>query len=208
MVAGQQFYSSIHQTYDCVDRYYINIGFGCRTSVLSDKNYALLWPSRKYTRWRDYRDFYKIAFFFQEINFYAQTIANCIESTKHQLVIFIDSIDEAQNLVNMEWMPTKLNENIKFIITVTSKATSIDDISNEDTALLGLKNKINDANFIYLNQFSSEQWKDVLSSGGGDFYATSGALYLPEAWFNSTDKLPLQAKVALNSIWYHIIYRI
>lgn len=92
-------------------------------------------------------------------------------------------------------MPTKLNENIKFIITVTSKATCIDDFSNEDTALLGLKNKINSANFIYLNQFSSEQWKDVLSSGGGDFYATSGALHLPEEWFNSTDKLPLQAKV-------------
>lgn len=92
-------------------------------------------------------------------------------------------------------MPTKLNENIKFIITVTSKATNIDEFSTDDTALLGLKNKINCENFIYLNQFSSDQWKDVLSSGGGDFYATSGTLHLPETWFSSSDKLPLQAKV-------------
>lgn len=139
---------------------------------------------------------------FQDLNNYSEIIKNCIDCTKHQLVILIDSIDEASNLENLDWLPTKLIDNVKFILTVTSSATSIDQCNEDDLILHHLKDKISKSNFLYLNPFSSEQWKDVLSSGGGDFYATCGALQLPEAWLSSSEKIPLQAKVHFQKYYY------
>lgn len=60
-----------------------------------------------------------------------------------------------------------------------------------------LKDKVNQQNIVHLDQFSVDQWKDVLSLGGGDFYAANGTLHLPDAWQDCTEKIPLQAKVYL-----------
>lgn len=131
----------------------------------------------------------------QDIDFYAATIRECIELTKNSLCILIDSIDEAQNLQNLSWMPIKLRENVKIILTCTSSYATDVSQSPENIVLSYLRTKLSADSIIHLDQFSVEQWKDVLSLGGGDFYAANGALHLPEAWQECNDKIPIQAKV-------------
>lgn len=120
--------------------------------------------------------------------------------TKNNLCILIDSIDDAQNLQNLDWMPIKLRENIKIILTCTTSATVAEAQLPENILLSYLRTNLSPDSLIHLDQFSVEQWKDVLSLGGGDFYAANGALHLPESWQDCNEKIPIQAKV-------FIIYR-
>ena len=112
--------------------------------------------------------------------------------------MFIDSIDSAENLKDLNWLPTQLPENVKIILTISSEATNLDKCENDDVLLKILKEKLNVTQFVHLNQFSTDQWKDVLLFGGGDFYAANGTLHLPEVWQSSIEKIPLQAKVSIS----------
>lgn len=89
-------------------------------------------------------------------------------------------------------MPATLKENVKIILTVT--AESLEDSNN--VILNILLDRIQPTNIVHLDQFSDDQWKDVLSLGGGDFYTANGALHLPESLFECSEKIPLQAKVS------------
>lgn len=131
----------------------------------------------------------------QDIDFYSTKIQDCIQSSKRPLIIFIDSLESADNLNDLNWLPTQLPENVKIIVTISSEATHLDKCENDDVLLKILKEKLNGTQFVHLNQFSMDQWKDVLLCGGGDFYAANGALHLPEVWQSSSEKIPLQAKV-------------
>lgn len=111
-----------------------------------------------------------------------------MESTKTQIVILLDSLEEIENLENLDWLSVKLLENIKIIVTVN--------ITKGNKIYTELQNKIKiTENFVTITKFSQEQWNDVLSFGGGDIYAANGALQLPEAWKNADEKKPIQAKV-------------
>lgn len=105
------------------------------------------------------------------------------------------ALESADNLKDLNWLPTKLTDNVKIILTISSEATNLDKCENDDVILKILKEKLNGTQFVHLNQFSMDQWKDVLLFGGGDFYAANGALHLPEVWQSSIEKIPLQAKV-------------
>lgn len=95
-------------------------------------------------------------------------------------------------------MPATLRENVKIILTLT--ADSRDDTDN--VVLNVMRARLQPANIVHLDQFSDEQWKDVLSLGGGAFYASNGTLHLPESLRDCREKCPLQAKV------YRRIYRV
>lgn len=113
-------------------------------------------------------------------------------------------MESADNINDLNWLPTKLPENVKIIVTISSEATNLDKCENDDVLLKILKEKLNETQFVHLNQFSIDQWKDVLLFGGGDFYAANGALHLPEVWQSSIEKIPLQAKVmcTIYIYWY------
>lgn len=108
-----------------------------------------------------------------------------MESTNQQICIIVDSIDHAHQGVSFEWLPTKLPENVKIILTV-----------NDGTPEMAwLKKQLLNDSLVQLDQFSDAQWTDVLAVGGGDFYASNGPFKLPAAWDKSVDKVPLQAKI-------------
>lgn len=128
----------------------------------------------------------------QDIEFYAATINDCIATTNQHICILIDSVDEARNLTdNLDWMPTTLKENVKIILTLT--ADSLD--ARDNVVLRVMRDRLQSGNIVHLDQFSDEQWKDVLSLGGGAFYAANGTLHLPESLRDCHEKCPLQAKV-------------
>ncbi|XP_055372101.1 uncharacterized protein LOC129606063 [Condylostylus longicornis] len=127
---------------------------------------------------------------------YSEFIRTTLETVKHTLVIVIDSLDELIGTETISWLPTKLPSNIKIVITTAISAKSsnwlLDKLKQTD---------IPKENYIELTKFSDEQWRDVLSYGGGDFYASNGTLQLPEKWRTATDKTPLQAKVLWWLAW-------
>lgn len=131
----------------------------------------------------------------QLIESYTETIRDCIEQTKFQVIILIDSLNEAQALNNLDWLPIKLNDKVKIIVTTTSASNHIDDCRSDDIVLHNLKKKLSKSSFVHLDQFSEQQWAEVLSYGGGDFYSANVHLQLPDAWKSCSEKIPLQAKV-------------
>lgn len=58
-----------------------------------------------------------------------------------------------------------------------------------------LKNKLAATSFVHLNQFSEQQWNEVLSCGGGNFYSANAHLQVPDSWKSCDEKIPLKAKV-------------
>lgn len=136
--------------------------------------------------------------FLQTLESYAETLKECIDASKYQVVILIDSLDEALELDDLSWLPTKLNDKIKVIITTASTSTKVDHIDKcecTDVILWHLKDRISKTNFVHLHQFSDEKWNEVLSFGGGDFFSVNPQLQLPDAWKQCDEKIPLQAKV-------------
>jgi hypothetical protein len=140
-------------------------------------------------------------FYFQNLKTYVEHLVQLLEKTKQKIVILIDSVHEIVDLKDIDWLPITFPDNIKIIITLTSTATSLSTINKsvpQNWLLSTLCNKINnDSQFIHLPAFTSEQWHDVLGSGGGDLYAASGALLLPDSWKDSEEKNPMQAKVRI-----------
>lgn len=129
----------------------------------------------------------------QTIEYYAEEIKNCIETTNHQLVILIDSINELQLLDSLHWLPTTLADKVHVIITVTSTELDVDDSTDEPLA--SLKSTIAKTNFIQLNELTDQQWNEVLNSCGTHYYAANVQLHIPEAWKTSAERIPLLAKV-------------
>lgn len=110
----------------------------------------------------------------------------------------IDSLDEALELDDFSWLPTKLTDKVKLIITTATTSAKVDSIEkckSNDAILWHLKDRISKSNFIHLNQFSDQKWSEVLSFGGGDFFSVNSQLQLPESWKQCDEKIPLQAKV-------------
>lgn len=114
------------------------------------------------------------------------------------MVILIDSLDEATELDNLSWLPTKLSDKVKLIITTVTTSSKVDDIDkcdSSDVVLWNLKDRVSKSNFVHLNKFPDQRWSEVLSFGGGDFFSVNSQLQLPDAWKCCADKIPLQAKV-------------
>lgn len=105
----------------------------------------------------------------------------------------IDSLNETQRLIDLDWLPTKLPERIKIIITTGSNVEKINACTPDDFILWNLKRNLSNDSFVHLDQFSERQWSEVLSYGGGDFYL----IKLPDSWKNCSEKIPLKAKVTL-----------
>lgn len=103
------------------------------------------------------------------------------------MVILIDSVDKIFDIKNINWLPLELMNNVKIILTVSQ--------SDSSPVFKALQNKINAQNFILLSPFTTEQWGDVLTFGGG---TNNGALQLPESWKKSEERAPIQAKVSFN----------
>lgn len=137
-----------------------------------------------------------IFFVLQTIQNYANTISTCISETKYNLVILIDSLDEALHLNDLDWLPAQLNDKVKIIVTINSNVQSVEDCTSEDNRILFvLKNKLAKTSLVHLNQFSEQQWNEVLSCGGGNFYSANAHLQLPDSWKSCDEKIPLKAKV-------------
>lgn len=116
------------------------------------------------------------------------------------MVILIDSLDDALELDDLSWLPTKLNDKVKVIITTATASAKVDHIdkcASNDVVLWHLKDRISKSNFIHLDQFSDQKWAEVLSNGGGDFFSVNSQLQLPESWKKCDEKIPIQAKVSV-----------
>lgn len=136
--------------------------------------------------------------FKQTIESYATKFKECVAESKYQVVILIDSLDEALELDDLSWLPTKLSDKVKIIITTATTSSKIDNIEmcgTNDTVLWNLKDRISKQNFVHLKPFSAQKWDELLSCGG-DFFSVNAQLRLPETWKNCNDKIPLQAKVS------------
>lgn len=135
----------------------------------------------------------------QTLESYATTLKECVDASKFQVVILIDSLDEALELDDLSWLPTELNDKVKVIITTattSAKVNSVNKCESSDIILWHLKDRISKSNFIHLDQFSDQKWSEVLSYGGGDFFSVNPQLQLPESWKQCDERIPLQAKVS------------
>lgn len=133
----------------------------------------------------------------QTMESYAEKFNACVADCKYQVVILIDSLDDAMGLDDLSWLPIQLNDKIKIIITSAAKSSEIDDIGkcdNSDKVLWNLKDRISKSNFVHLKPFSADKWKELLSCGG-DFFSVNAQLTLPDTWKDCNDKIPLQAKL-------------
>lgn len=120
-------------------------------------------------------------------------------------VLIIDGLDELQCDETFDWLPLQLGSSGKLILTV-SDTEEADDAAGGGNgggesfdmlaalAQLGIPQRC----FLRLRQFTERQWHDILSSGGGDFYAANGALKLPDDWKSLHGKTPYHAK----SLWW------
>lgn len=139
----------------------------------------------------------------QTIQNYTNAIRKCIAETKYQFVILIDSLDVALHLNNFDWLPIQLNDKVKIILTIGSNVQSVDDCTSTDNrTLFLLKNKLAASSFVHLNQFSEQQWNEVLSCGGGNFYSTNAHLQLPDSWKSCDERIPLKAKVGAVAVYF------
>lgn len=134
---------------------------------------------------------------------YAGVIRDILGRQQRFFVLIIDGLDELQRDDALDWLPMQLGSCGKLILTVSDNEE--EDVSSAgvdgDTfdmlaalAQLGIPQRC----FLRLRQFTERQWHDILSSGGGDFYAANGALKLPDDWKSLHGKTPYHAK----SLWW------
>uniref|UniRef100_A0A1L8DNB6 Putative wd40 domain protein n=1 Tax=Nyssomyia neivai TaxID=330878 RepID=A0A1L8DNB6_9DIPT len=142
-----------------------------------------------------------------DVQVYSNIIEDCLKEATSRIVIVIDSLDTVCNGANLEWLPGSLKENVKIIVTATTNATTLSQISKDnndasESLLCALKDKIQcDDNFVLSSAFTDTQWMDVINSGGSDFYCANGALHLPNGWKDCSDKTPIHAKILWWFAW-------
>ncbi|EDW37140.1 GL26082 [Drosophila persimilis] len=134
---------------------------------------------------------------------YAGVIRDILARQQRLFVLIIDGVDELQRDAALDWLPLQLG-NSKLILTVSeleAEQKGEEAEQDEDSfdmlgalAQLGIPQRC----FLRLRQFTERQWHDILSSGGGDFYAANGALKLPDEWKSLHGKTPYHAK----SLWW------
>ncbi|XP_073824687.1 uncharacterized protein [Musca autumnalis] len=124
---------------------------------------------------------------------YSKVIQDIISENKYVFVIIIDSVDDIISEINMDWLPIKLTPTCKIILTLTEDNNERNPILNK-LGETGIPHKC----FVKMKQFSTRQWQDILSSGGGEFYATNGAIKMPDEWKMLQGKTPFHAK----SLWW------
>lgn len=118
-----------------------------------------------------------------------------VDAATSRVVIIIDSVEHISDN-DLKWLPDTLSSNIKIIITVTANASEAAPLHDEERPLLKtIVKRIPASNFVYVAPFSSQKWNDMLSFGGGDFYAANGSLAIPDPWKDAVEKTPFQAKV-------------
>ncbi|XP_064539174.1 uncharacterized protein LOC135428962 [Drosophila montana] len=129
---------------------------------------------------------------------YAGVIREILGRQQRFFVLIIDGLDELECDVALDWLPMQLGSCGKLILTVSERED--EDTSGDSfdmlaaLAQLGIPQRC----FLRLRQFTERQWHDILSSGGGDFYAANGALKLPDDWKSLHGKTPYHAK----SLWW------
>ncbi|XP_033167496.1 uncharacterized protein LOC117145803 [Drosophila mauritiana] len=134
---------------------------------------------------------------------YSRVIREILDRQQRFFVLIIDGVDELQRDELLDWLPQQLGS-AKMILTVSELADEGDDVDGTEAgdsfdmlaalAQLGIPQRC----FLRLRQFTERQWHDILSSGGGDFYAANGALKLPDDWKTLHGKTPYHAK----SLWW------
>ncbi|XP_059220642.1 uncharacterized protein LOC106089892 isoform X2 [Stomoxys calcitrans] len=123
---------------------------------------------------------------------YAEIIRDIILQNKCSFVLILDSVDDIMDEVNVDWLPLNLNGTCKVILTLTEN-------EEKNPIIQILEDKgIPSKCFIKMKQFSTRQWQDVLSTGGGDYYAANGAIKIPQEWKILNGKTPFHAK----SLWW------
>lgn len=103
-------------------------------------------------------------------------------------------MDDITQDETLNWLPLHLNSTSKVILTITEADNKEETPMLTNLCELGIPNKC----FIKMKQFTERQWNDILSSGGSEFYASNGALKLPDEWKLLRGKTPLHAK----SLWW------
>uniref|UniRef100_A0A1B0BJ75 AAA+ ATPase domain-containing protein n=1 Tax=Glossina palpalis gambiensis TaxID=67801 RepID=A0A1B0BJ75_9MUSC len=125
---------------------------------------------------------------------YAQIIQKIIDEEKCFFIIIIDSVDELLGEdIDLTWLPFKLKNMCKVILTVTERTDKYEKLLHKLTEY-GLSQKC----FINMKQFTDRQWNDILCSGGGDFYVANRAIKMPDEWKNLHGRTPFHAK----SLWW------
>ncbi|TDG44206.1 hypothetical protein AWZ03_009380 [Drosophila navojoa] len=129
---------------------------------------------------------------------YAGVIKAILGRQQRFFVLIIDGLDELQRDAALDWLPLQLGSCGKLILTVSEREDEEGESDSFDMlaalAQLGIPQRC----FLRLRQFTERQWHDILSSGGGDFYAANGALKLPDDWKSLHGKTPYHAK----SLWW------
>ncbi|KAH8263526.1 hypothetical protein KR044_010218 [Drosophila immigrans] len=136
---------------------------------------------------------------------YAGVIREILGREQRFFVLIIDGLDELQRDAALDWLPLQLGSHGKLILTISENEDEDASAGADDTdsphidmlaalAQLGIPQRC----FLRLRQFTERQWHDILSSGGGDFYAANGALKLPDDWKSLHGKTPYHAK----SLWW------
>ncbi|XP_075151696.1 NACHT domain- and WD repeat-containing protein 1 [Haematobia irritans] len=127
------------------------------------------------------------------IESYTEIIHKIVSSRKCSFVIVIDSIDDIRDAENIDWIPVNLNGICKIILTLTENNDVESCIINKLEAK-GIPKKY----FLKMKQYSTRQWQDILSTGGGDFYSANSAIKMPQEWKLLNGSTPFHAK----SFWW------
>ncbi|MCT7638229.1 DUF4062 domain-containing protein [Aliarcobacter butzleri] len=130
--------------------------------------------------------------FFKQIN-------EILTNIEKSIVIFIDALDQLQFKDCLEWLPKKLNENIKIVFSVLK-----DEKYKEDSYYYNiLRNRVNINNLIDIANDSLESSKELIIKNllldlnrKIDDYQTK---YLIDQW-NKTNYSPLYLKIAIEEV--------
>uniref|UniRef100_A0A1A9WXH2 WD_REPEATS_REGION domain-containing protein n=1 Tax=Glossina brevipalpis TaxID=37001 RepID=A0A1A9WXH2_9MUSC len=125
---------------------------------------------------------------------YAQFIQKVIDDEICFFLIIIDSVDDLLDKGHdLTWLPLKLKNMCKIILTVTERTDNSEKLLDKF-----MEHGVPQKCFIQMKQFTDRQWNDILCSGGGDFYVANRAIKMPDEWKHLHGRTPFHAK----SLWW------